>query len=60
MLDFKDDERDYLIDVLQSAHRQLLRELHHADSFSFKEHLRQQIATNEQMIEKLSMVAAVA
>ena len=31
MLDVTGKERDYLVDVLEHAHRELLHELHHTD-----------------------------
>ena len=44
-----DEERDYLVRLLERRHVELLHELHHAVTRRFKEGLREEIALTEQL-----------
>ena len=53
MNDFTNDERRYLVSLLEAAHTQLIHELHHTDSREFQRALREQISINEQLLNKV-------
>jgi hypothetical protein len=50
---FTADERDYLLGVLTEAHTEMLHELHHSDTRTFEEGLKQRIALNERLQQEL-------
>jgi hypothetical protein len=52
------DEREYLLELLQTAHDEMLRELHHTDTRSFEETLKQRVALNEQITRRLETATA--
>ncbi len=54
MVELTRDEQDYVVNVLRSAHTELLRNLHHADSRDFRQTLRTVIELNERIIGKVS------
>ncbi len=54
MVDLTLDEQEYLVNVLRSAHTQLLRDLHHADSRDFRQALRNVIELNERVFGKMA------
>ncbi|MGZ5446349.1 MAG: hypothetical protein ACXW31_13405 [Thermoanaerobaculia bacterium] len=53
MFDVTSEERDYLVDVLKHAHRELLHELHHADHREFRQMLRKLIHLNEAVTRRI-------
>lgn len=53
-LDITDEERDYLLEVLDSRREQLIHELHHTDTMDFKEMLKRQVETVEGLRSKLT------
>lgn len=53
MIDLSEEERDYLIELLEASHKQMLHELHHTDTASFEGRLKEQIALNEGLQSKL-------
>jgi hypothetical protein len=46
-LDINDEERDYLLEILEARRAELLHELHHTDTLDYKEVLRRKIALVE-------------
>ena len=63
MFELTHEEQEYVITILKSAHTELLRDLHHADSRDFRRSLRTVLDLNERIAEKLyeaapAMVAA--
>lgn len=56
MYEFSVDEREYLLHMLEDAHTALLRELHHTDAQSFRQHLRDLLEVNESIMEKVQNV----
>jgi hypothetical protein len=54
MVDLTPDERQYLLDVLRSAHTELLRQIHHSRTRRFAESLRQTVLLNERITARLS------
>ncbi len=53
MIDLTPDEQEYVFKVLQSAHTELLRNLHHADSRDFRQTLKTVIDLNERITGKV-------
>ena len=60
MTEFTAEERQYLVNALEAAHKTLLRELNHTDSREFQSQLKQQIEMNESLTRKLSAIASAA
>jgi hypothetical protein len=60
MIELNDAERGYLVEVLDAAHNALMHQLHHADSLDFKRRLRNQVALNEALRERLDALEEVA
>jgi hypothetical protein len=56
-LDITDQERDFLLELLEARRTEMLRELHHTDTLDYKELLRQRIELLERMREKLDVVS---
>ena len=54
MLDLNPEEREYISQLLKSAHDQLLHELHHTDTRKFEEGLRKRVEINEGLTRKLA------
>jgi hypothetical protein len=42
-LNITDKERDYLLELLETNHRELLREISHTDTLDYKEMLKQRL-----------------
>lgn len=57
MFDLDTEERQYLLELLQSAHTTLLHEIHHSRTRRFEEALRQTVMLNERLSEKLLELA---
>ena len=53
------EEQEYVVAILKSAHTELLRDLHHADSRDFRRTMRDVIDLNERITEKLITPAQV-
>lgn len=47
------EERDYLLELLTTAHDEMLHELHHSDTRKFEEGLKQRIALNERLQQQV-------
>lgn len=58
MFDVTGEERDYLLDVLEHAHKELLHGLHHTDNRKFREMLRDLLRVNEEVTRRVREVAA--
>ena len=52
-LDITDQEREYLLEILDAQREELLHELHHTDTLDFKEMLRRKVALVESVRSKL-------
>jgi hypothetical protein len=52
-LDITDEEREYLLEILDARREELLHELHHTDTLDFKEMLRRNIELVEAVRSKL-------
>jgi hypothetical protein len=46
-LDITDEEREYLLEILDARREELLHELHHTDTLDYKEMLQRKIALVE-------------
>lgn len=53
-LDIDEQERDYLLEILEARRAELLHELHHTDTLYFKEVLRRRVALVENLSSKLA------
>ncbi|MDQ3745274.1 MAG: hypothetical protein M3444_12895 [Acidobacteriota bacterium] len=53
MLDITDEEREYLLEILDARREELLHELHHTDTLDFKEMLRRNVELVEAVRSKL-------
>ena len=60
MVELTEHELQYLAEVLETAHRELLQELHYTATVDYKELLRQRAELNEQLVAKLREVAVAA
>lgn len=56
-LEVTDAERDFLIELLDARHTSMLRELHHTDSYEYKELLQKKIDLLESLSQKLKSVS---
>ena len=52
--DITDEEREYLLEILEARRAELLHELHHTDTLDFKEMLKQKVALVEGLKSKLT------
>jgi hypothetical protein len=52
-LNLTDEEREFLLELLEARHKSMLHELHHTDTHDYKEMLEQKIAMLEGLKEKL-------
>jgi hypothetical protein len=57
MIEMKERDREYLTQLIQKRHDELLHELHHAVARDFKDGLRREIDLTEELKVKLSAVA---
>ena len=53
-LDITNEEREYLLEILEARREELLHELHHTDTLDYKEMLRRKIAVVESVRSKLT------
>jgi len=42
-LNLTDKERDYLLELLETNHRELIREINHTDNLNYREMLKQRL-----------------
>jgi hypothetical protein len=52
-LDITDEEREYLLEILDARREEMLHELHHTDTLDFKEMLRRNVELVEAVRSKL-------
>lgn len=57
MIEMRDQDREYLTQLIQKRHDELLHELHHAVARDFKNSLRLEIELTEQLKAKLAVAA---
>jgi hypothetical protein len=55
-LDITDQEREYLLEILEAQREELLHELHHTDTLDFKEMLKRKAELVEAVRSKLANV----
>ena len=53
MLDITEQEREYLLEILEARHAELLHELHHTDTLDFKEMLKRKVELVEGLTSRL-------
>ena len=53
-LDITNEEREYLLEILEARREELLHELHHTDTLDYKEMLRRKVALVEAVRSKLT------
>ena len=58
--DVTDAERDFLLELLDSRHTSMLHELHHTDTYEYRELLQQKVSLLEQLQLKLKNIPAIA
>ena len=56
MIDLTIEDQEYLRKLVESAHKELLHELHHAAKLEFKEKLKKELELNEKVLAKLEPV----
>ena len=59
-LDITDEERDYLLEILDARREELIHELHHTDTLDFKEMLKRKVELVEGIGSKLATAARPA
>ncbi len=52
-LDITEQERDYLLELLEAKRSEMLHELHHTDTLDFKEMLRRRVELAEGLRAKV-------
>ena len=52
--DITDEEREYLLEILEAQREELLHELHHTDTLDFKEMLKRKVELVEAVRSKLA------
>ena len=55
--DITDEEREYLLEVLEARRAELLHELHHTDTLDFKEMLKRKVELVEGLTAKFGRAA---
>jgi hypothetical protein len=58
MLSITPQEREFLLELLDAKRTALLHELHHTDTYDYKEMLKQQLALLESLQQKLDGASA--
>jgi hypothetical protein len=53
-LDITDEERDYLLEILDARREELIHELHHTDTLDFKEMLKRKVELVEGIGSRLA------
>jgi hypothetical protein len=56
--DLTDAERDFLLELLDARHTSMLHELHHTDTYEYRELLQQRVSLLEQLQRKLKNIPA--
>lgn len=55
-IEITNEERDVLVELLQTAHREILHEIHHTDTHDYKELLRKKVVVIESLKGKIQPV----
>lgn len=55
MIDLSGQECEYLLEMLRTAHKELLKELNHTDTASYKDKLKNELSINEDLIKKFQL-----
>lgn len=58
--DVTDAERDFLLELLDARHTTMLHELHHTDTYNYRELLQKKVSLLEQLKRKLKDIPAKA
>jgi hypothetical protein len=58
VLNLTTQEKDYLLEVLEARHAEMLHELHHTDTADYRKLLRQNLELVEALKEKLKKADA--
>lgn len=53
MVEFNEDERAYLVELLEAAHRLLIHEIHHTDASKYQDMLRSKLELNERLTARV-------
>ena len=53
-LDITNEEREYLLEILDARREELLHELHHTDTLDFREMLRRKVELVESLRSRLA------
>jgi hypothetical protein len=56
--DVTDAEREFLVDLLDARHTSMLHELHHTDTYEYKQFLQEKIDLLEQLRQKLKSLTS--
>jgi hypothetical protein len=56
--DVTDAEREFLVDLLDARHTSMLHELHHTDTYEYKQFLQGKIDLLEQLRQKLKSLTS--
>lgn len=56
MIELTQDEREYLLELLETSHRLLLHELHHTDTSKYEDMLRAKLEVNERLTARVISV----
>jgi len=56
MIELAQDEREYLLELLEASHRLLIHELHHTDTSKYEEVLREKLELNERLTARIISV----
>ena len=54
-LDINEQEKDLLLEVLNTAHSSLIDEIHHTDAFEFKEMLKQKLERLKELESRIGV-----
>jgi len=57
MFEITDEEREYLLEILDARREELIHELHHTDTLDFKEMLKRKVGLVEAARPKLTPAA---
>jgi len=53
MVELNQEEREYVLELLEASHRQLIHELHHTDTTRYGDVLRAKLELNETLTARL-------
>lgn len=53
-------EREFLLELLETRHKSMLHELHHTDTYDYRQLLQQKVDLLERLRDKLTTIAATS